>query len=57
MIENIFGDGSQWGATIRYLREEMPLGTAGALSLLPERPALPLIVMNADVLSKVNIQH
>jgi dTDP-glucose pyrophosphorylase len=57
MIENIFGDGSRWGATIRYLREEAPLGTAGALGLLPERPTLPLIVMNADVLSKVNIQH
>jgi dTDP-glucose pyrophosphorylase len=57
MIENTLKDGSQWGATIRYLREEMPLGTAGALGLLPERPTLPLIVMNADVLSKVNFQH
>ena len=27
------------------------------MGLLPERPDLPLIVMNADVLSKVNIQH
>ena len=57
MIENTFGDGSRWGVSIRYLREEMPLGTAGALGLLPGRPTLPLIVMNADVLSKVNIQH
>ena len=57
MIENTFGDGSRWGVIIRYLREERPLGTAGALGLLPERPTLPLIVMNADVLSKVNIQH
>ncbi|MBU4448859.1 MAG: nucleotidyltransferase family protein [Proteobacteria bacterium] len=57
MIENTLGDGSRWDASIRYLREEMPLGTAGALGLLPKRPELPLIVMNADVLSKVNIQH
>jgi dTDP-glucose pyrophosphorylase len=57
MIENTLGDGSRWGASIRYLREEIPLGTAGALGLLPERPELPLIVMNADVLTKVNIQH
>lgn len=57
MIENTLGDGSRWGASIRYLHEEKPLGTAGALGLLPERPELPLIVMNADVLSKVNIQH
>jgi dTDP-glucose pyrophosphorylase/CBS domain-containing protein len=57
MIENTLGDGSRWGVSIRYLREERPLGTAGALGLLPERPELPLIVMNADVLSKVNILH
>jgi len=57
MIENSFGDGSRWGVTIRYLREKKPLGTAGALGLLPERPSQPLIVMNGDVLSKVNIQH
>jgi dTDP-glucose pyrophosphorylase len=57
MIEKTLGNGSRWDASIRYLREEMPLGTAGALGLLPERPELPLIVMNADVLSKVNIQH
>jgi dTDP-glucose pyrophosphorylase len=57
MIETTLGDGSRWGVNIQYLREEKPLGTAGALSLLPERPELPFIVMNADVLSKVNIQH
>jgi len=57
MIENTLGDGSRWGAMIRYLREEKALGTAGALGLLPEPPTLPLIVMNADVLTKVNIQH
>ncbi len=57
MIENSIGNGSRWGVNIRYLREEKPLGTAGALGLLPERPNLPLIVMNADVLSNVNIHH
>lgn len=57
MIETSIGNGSRWGVTIRYLREEKPLGTAGALGLLTDRPTLPLIVMNADVLSKVNIQH
>ncbi|MEO8310839.1 MAG: nucleotidyltransferase family protein [Caldimonas sp.] len=51
-IESHFGDGSQWGASIRYLRERERLGTAGALSLLPETPGEPLIVTNADLLTK-----
>ncbi len=54
VIENRFGDGSEWGAEITYLREETPLGTAGALSLLPERPDAPFLVMNADLLTKAN---
>jgi dTDP-glucose pyrophosphorylase len=56
MIEDSLGDGSRWGVTINYLREDIPLGTAGALGLLPDRPAHPLIVMNGDVLTKVNPQ-
>ena len=51
-IESHFGDGSPWGASIRYLREREQLGTAGALSLLPEPPREPFIVTNADLLTK-----
>ena len=51
-IEAHFGDGSAWGASIRYLRERERLGTAGALSLLPEAPTEPVIVTNADLLTK-----
>jgi dTDP-glucose pyrophosphorylase len=51
-IESHFGDGSAFGAQIRYLRERDRLGTAGALSLLPERPQQPFIVTNADLLTK-----
>lgn len=57
LIENYFGDGSRWGAKIEYLRESRKLGTAGALGLLPERPELPVLVMNGDVLTKVNFQQ
>ncbi|TAM45939.1 MAG: CBS domain-containing protein [Gammaproteobacteria bacterium] len=57
MVKEHFGDGSRWGSEIRYVHEDQRLGTAGALSLLPERPALPLIVMNGDLLTKVNFQH
>ncbi len=51
-IEDHFGDGASLGVEIRYLRERERLGTAGALSLLPEIPAQPMIVTNADLLTK-----
>jgi dTDP-glucose pyrophosphorylase len=57
MIKAHFGDGSRWGASIRYLEEERSLGTAGALSLLPALPEHPIIVMNGDVLTKVNFDQ
>ncbi|TLY91402.1 MAG: CBS domain-containing protein [Gammaproteobacteria bacterium] len=53
-IEAHFGDGSGIGVDIRYLREAQPLGTAGALSLLPEAPSQPIVVTNADLLTKEN---
>ena len=57
IVKRHFGDGSRWDAEIRYLEEDERLGTAGALGLLPERPALPAIVMNGDVLTKVDFRN
>ena len=57
MIREYFGDGSKWGISIRYLQEQDSLGTAGALSLLPEIPAEPFFVMNGDLLTKVNFEQ
>lgn len=57
IITDYFGDGSAFGVEIEYLREEKKLGTAGALNLLPEPPTEPLVVMNGDLLTKVNFQH
>lgn len=51
-IEAHFGDGSSLGVEVRYLREQQRMGTAGALCLLPDRPTLPFIVTNADLLTK-----
>lgn len=53
-VEDHFGDGSRWGISIRYLRESSPLGTAGALGLLPEKPSKPILVMNGDLLTQLN---
>lgn len=57
IIENYFKDGSDFGIQISYLKEKERLGTAGALSLLDHKNDLPLIVMNADVLTKVNFSQ
>lgn len=54
MIKNYFGDGSRWGVTIRYVEETTPLGTGGALGLLPEIDAAPVVVMNGDVLTHLD---
>ena len=54
MIREHFGDGRRLGVHITYLHEDRRLGTAGALSLLPERPTEPVIVMNGDLLTKVD---
>lgn len=54
MIEEHFGDGSRWGVRIEYLREESPLGTAGAISLLVPRPDAPFLVSNGDVLADIH---
>jgi dTDP-glucose pyrophosphorylase len=51
MIVDYFGDGDRWDAHIQYVREPRRLGTAGALSLLPETPVAPLLVMNGDILT------
>lgn len=51
VIEEHFGNGTNFGLEIRYLREHEKLGTAGALSLLPERPSRPIMVMNGDILT------
>ena len=53
-IVDTVGDGSRWGLRVRYLREDEPLHTAGALSLLPERPAGPVVVLNADQVTAVS---
>jgi len=49
-----FGDGRGWGVSIDYLVEDEPLGTAGSLRLLPESVREPFLVMNGDVLTRLN---
>lgn len=48
-IEDYFQDGSRFGVSISYLREEQPLGTAGPLSLIAQEQVNSIIVMNGDL--------
>ncbi|ABB43877.1 Nucleotidyl transferase [Sulfurimonas denitrificans DSM 1251] len=57
VIENYFGDGSEFGVNIEYVLEDKRMGTAGALSLLKTKPTEPFFVMNGDLLTNVNFAH
>ncbi len=57
IIEDYFKDGSQWGCNIHYLREDKPLGTGGALSLLPSVPGSPLLLLNGDLILESDIDN
>lgn len=58
VITDYFGNGSEWGVDIQYVYESEPLGTAGALSLLPVNLTnLPIIVLNGDILTDFNFDR
>jgi dTDP-glucose pyrophosphorylase/CBS domain-containing protein len=50
-----FGNGQKFGVKIDYVNEEHPLGTAGALGLMPHWNST-LLVINGDILTKLNYQ-
>ena len=53
MIEEYFGNGERFGVHIDYLREQSPLGTAGALGMLDPEPGAPFVVTNGDVITDI----
>lgn len=55
VVEDHFGDGSNFGCAITYLREERPLGSGGALSLVPKDLPDPLLVLNGDLVTQINV--
>lgn len=58
MIKKHFGDGDKWGVKITYIDESKPLGTAGALGLLPKDEIdYPLILMNGDIITSLNFSN
>jgi len=53
MIEDYFGNGEKFNVSIDYIREESPLGTAGAISLLKNIPDDAIVISNGDVITDV----
>lgn len=54
-ITGHFGNGDAFGVDVRYVAEDRPLGTAGALRLVDAGPE-PLLVINGDVLTRVDFR-
>lgn len=53
-IMNHLGDGARFGVYINYVIESEPLGTAGAMTLIPFDENENILVCNADLFNNVN---
>ncbi len=57
LIEQYFGSGAKWGVSIRYVLEEEPLGTAGAVLAGFERLAERFVVMYGDTMVNIALDR
>jgi dTDP-glucose pyrophosphorylase len=58
LIQQTIGDGDRWNCKIEYILEAEPMGTAGAIGLLPDDVVVqPMVVMNCDLLTNLNFNH
>lgn len=55
LIEAYFGDGGKWGVEISYSKEEIPLGTAGPISLISELDET-FLLLNSDILTDLDFK-
>jgi len=54
-ITGYFGNGRDFNVEINYIHEEIPLGTGGALGLLPKDLIdLPVLMINGDILTNMD---
>ena len=56
-ICDYFGDGSRFGVNIEYIREDIPLGTAGALYYLNGKIKDDFLLLNGDMIFDVDFQR
>jgi NDP-sugar pyrophosphorylase family protein len=56
LVQAYLGDGSKYGVNLKFSRETKPLGTCGPLSLIKEQLDTPFLMMNGDVLTKLDFR-
>lgn len=56
-IEDYFGNGSEYGVKISYIKEDVPLGTAGALYYLKGMVTEDFLLINGDIIFDVDIER
>lgn len=54
-IEDVMGDGSDYGVNLRFVTEHNPLGTGGAYKFAAEAGKDATVVLNGDVLTDVDL--
>lgn len=54
-IEDILGDGSDFGVSLRFITEPSPMGTAGAYKYAAENVRETTVVFNGDIITDVDI--
>ena len=57
MIQDYFENGDKLNVSIEYIKEDIPLGTAGGLSLIQSIPKEPIIVTNGDVFTDIKFSE
>ncbi|MEZ3435953.1 MAG: HAD-IIIA family hydrolase [Lachnospiraceae bacterium] len=57
IIKNYFGDGFNWGVSIQYIEEKVPLGTAGALYYMRDRLSDDFLLINGDIIFDIDIKR
>lgn len=56
VISQHFGDGREFGVEIEYINEAQLLGTAGALGFVSGGEDDPLLIMNGDIVTRMNFR-
>jgi NDP-mannose synthase len=56
LVAAYLGDGSRFGVEVHISRESIPLGTCGPIGLLRDKLDRPFIVVNGDILTKLDFR-
>ena len=56
-IVSYFGNGDKFGVSISYVKEDRPLGTAGALALIKDILTEDFLLINGDIIFNIDIRR